>query len=316
MVVCAERSASLAPLVSHLERQDAADSIELVVACPSAAALGPIPDGAQSLAAITTVEHCDADGGFVDLPAARAAGIRQASSPLVVLGETHCFPAPGWAEALISEHARRDVAAVGPMILNANPKSTISWANLISDYGPWLPPTAPGPRTELPGHNSCYRRDKLVAYGGRLPEMLIYEAALHEDLRRQGGELVLSEAARVRHLNVSVPRSWLRERFHVGRAFSAARARPWPLWRRVVYTVGAPLIPLVRLRRLLPVARSARGRPPLAKLLPALIAGLTVHAAGEAAGFALGAGRAWPVVTRIELYRERTVRGDERPATS
>jgi hypothetical protein len=313
VVVCAERIASLGPLISKLNAQSDPGRIELIVVCPSIDELGPIPEAGHSLAGIATVGHRDKSGGFVDLPAARAAGVRRASAPLVVLGETHCFPAPGWADSLIETHAAGRAAAVGPVILNANPRTAISWANLITDYGPWIPPTATGPRTTLPGHNSCYRREELLGYDGRLAEMLTYEAALHDDLRRSGRELVLSEGARVRHLNVSTAGDWLRERFHAGRAFAAARSGHWPRWRRAVYFLGAPLIPLVRLGRLAPVARRTRGRPTLARLLPVLAAGLVVHAAGEAAGFALGAGGAWRVVTRIELYRERSVRPSEQP---
>jgi len=313
VVVCAERATSLGPLISHLSSQAGAESIELVVACPSVPELGAFPSGADSLAAVRTVEYRDADGGFVDLAAARAVAVRRSSASLVAMAETHCFPAPGWAEALISEHASGAVAAVGPIVFNANPTSTISWANLIMDYGPWLPPTATGPRGELPGHNSCYRRDELLGYDGSLAEMLTYEHALHRDLHRRGRGLVLAEGARVRHLNVSVPRYWVRERFHVGRAFAAARSRPWPRWRRAVYALAAPLIPMVRLWRLAPVAGRTRGRPQLLKLAPALATGLIVHAAGEAVGFALGAGSSWTVVTKIELYRERSVREGERP---
>ena len=97
------------------------------------------------------------------------------------------------------------------------------------------------------------------------------------------------------------------------RAFAAARSRPWPRWRRAVYALAAPLIPMVRLWRLAPVAGRTRGRPQLLKLAPALATGLIVHAAGEAVGFALGAGSSWTVVTKIELYRERSVREGERP---
>ena len=282
MVVCAELSASLEPLITHLESQRDADSIELVVACPSIGELGAIR-GRDSFAAVKTVEHRDHDGGFVDLAAARAAAVRAASASLVVLGETHCFPAPGWAEALVAAHESGEPAVVGPVVLNANPKTVISWANLIMDYGPWLYPTETGPGEQLPGHNSCYRRDELLAYDGRLAEMLAYETALHDDLRRRGRELVLSGDARVRHLNVSVAGDWMRERFQVGRAFSSARSSRWPLWRRALYVVGAPLIPLVRFWRLAPNARRAKGRPLRGPALPGVAggAGCTCHRGGD-----------------------------------
>ena len=48
---------------------------------------------------------------------------------------------------------------------NANPKSAISWANLLIEYGPWLDPAPAGKASHLPGHNSSYKRDVLLGYG-------------------------------------------------------------------------------------------------------------------------------------------------------
>ena len=316
VVVCAERSQSLRPLISSLESQGLAPELELVVVCPSASGLGLGAVLNGGLARTVVVEHTDSDGRFVDLAGARAAGVRAAAAPLVALGETHCFPAPGWAEALVAAHGHQPLAVAGPLVLNANPRTAISWANLLTDYAPWLAPATGGLREELPGHNSCYRRDELLAYGERLGEMLAYEAALHADLHGRGRKLLLVDGAMVRHLNVSAVAPWIEERFAAGRAYAVARSRDWPLRRRAVYVLGGPLIPLVRLRRIAPVAMRTPRRPSLWRLLPVLAAGLVFHAAGEIAGFALGAGRSLPVMTRFELYREDSVHPEERPAAA
>jgi hypothetical protein len=313
VVVCAERIETLRPLISRLEAQGDAAAIELVIPCPSAPELGLEAGDCAALAGVRAIEYRDADGGFVDLPAARAAGVRAATAPLVVLGETHCMPAPGWSEGLIGAFGDREPAAAGPVMLNANPATAISWANLTMDYGQWLAPVAGGPRDELPGHNSCYRRRELVARGERLERLLAYEGVLHAELRTEGRELVLVEQARVRHLNVSTREEWLRERFAAGRAFASARAVSWPAWRRALYAAAGPLIPVVRMWRLLPVARAARTRPPLWRLVAALAVGLMVSAAGEVLGFALGPGRrSWGTLTRIEIYRDDCVHPGER----
>ena len=54
------------------------------------------------------------------LPEARAAGVRAASAPIVFIGETHSYPQPGWAEALLTAF-EGPWAAVVPAIGNANP---------------------------------------------------------------------------------------------------------------------------------------------------------------------------------------------------
>jgi hypothetical protein len=199
------------------------------------------------------------------------------------------------------------------VILNANPATAVSWAGLISDYGPWVAPAEGGLRDELPGHNSCYRREELLAYGPRLGEMLSYEASMHHDMRGRGRELALAGTARVRHLNVSALRDWPRERYVAGRAFASARSSQWSPWRRLLYVLGGPLIPIVRLRRLAPMARRARGRPSLVRLIPTLAGALVIQTVGEVAGFAAGPGRSWRTVARLEIYKERSVRPSERP---
>ena len=88
---------------------------------------------------------------------ARVAGIWHARAPLVAICEDHCFPIPGWAEALVAAH-HGPWAAVGPAILNANPVTRVSWANLAIEYGPWLHPVASGACAHVPGHNSSYKR--------------------------------------------------------------------------------------------------------------------------------------------------------------
>src|SRR5205085_1676043 len=101
--------------------------------------------------------------------------------------ETHAFPDPDWASGLIEAHARERCAAIGPVVVNANPRP-LSWANLFTDYGPLL---AGGHAeahevADVAGHNSSYRRDLLLGYGGELAGMLALETFLHDDVR-QGG---------------------------------------------------------------------------------------------------------------------------------
>jgi len=98
--------------------------------------------------------------------------------------------------------------------------------------------------------------------------------------------------------------SWLPERFYGGRRFAAGRAKCWSPLRRLVYTGGAPLIPLVRLRRILSVIRrSGRQRELLPRVLPALIVGLVASAAGEMVGYACGCGNAIERLSSLELHK-------------
>jgi hypothetical protein len=85
------------------------------------------------------------------------------------------------------------------------------------------------------------------------------------------------------------------------------------LGRRIVYAGGSPLIPLLRLRRLVPLMRrTAAGRTALPRALPAIILILIVHAIGEAAGYLAGVGGTAESYTDFETHRDRYVRRDER----
>ena len=130
--------------VRALARQTIADKIELVIVAPTDHINIPADD--VSAFAGTRVVN----GGPVRTSnISRCAGIRAASAPVVVLAEDHSFPEPGWAEALWSSHGA-GIAAVGPVLGNANPESMISWANLLLEYYPWLEGAEAGAVTRLP----------------------------------------------------------------------------------------------------------------------------------------------------------------------
>jgi hypothetical protein len=285
VVLPVDRFEKAARLIDHLRAQTVADRIELVVVAPSAAELDLPDDEGEGFAAVRTVET-GAPLRYLFLD--RAAGIRAATAPLVALAETHCFPDPGWAEALIAAH-RGPWAAVGPAVANANP-GTVSWASLLLDYGPWLAPVAGGKMSDVPGHNSCYKRELLLAYGDELEMMLEAEYVLHQDLRARGLLLYLEPAARTWHVNVS--RIWpaLVQAPLSARAFATARSKRWSPARRFLYAAASPLLPLVRLVRVLGHSRRLGHPCPLPRLMPWLALVLVAYATGELLGYALGGG--------------------------
>jgi hypothetical protein len=239
--------------------------------------------------------------------AAIAAGVQRASAPVVAYAEEHTYPDPGWAEALILAH-RQGWTAVGGMVANANPGSLTSWANLFSDFGPWVEPSPARESGALAAHHTAYDRAVLLEYGADLAAMLETEAVLHRDLRGRGRRLYFDPAARSRHVNVSRLLSYVRAEFHGGRLFGAMRARQerWSRARRLLYVAAMPLIPLVRLGRLLPeFRRPGRPRALLLRLLPPLCLGLVAHTLGEGTGYSLGAGDAARRRVEFELHRRR-----------
>jgi hypothetical protein len=149
--------------------------------------------------------------------------------------------------------------------------------------------------------------------------MLSVEGMLMDDLRAKGHRLYMEPAAKAYHVNVSLLWSWIKHCFLGGRLFGAARVekKKWSLWRRLLYILGAPLIPLVRIRRALrTIQRTDRRRELLPRILPALISGLIPHAFGELTGYALGRGGTEYYYGQYEMRRVQHLNAKDREAES
>jgi hypothetical protein len=282
-------------VVACLLDQEECARIELVLAGPLSLE-NEIPARARQAFAAVTVVPADPRA----MHEARAVGLLAAAAPWAVVGETHCYPQPGWARALLAAIGERTWDAIGPQIINANPATGLSWANLAIDYGPFLRPPR-GEATALPGQNAAVRTALLAPHRADLGERVRLPYLLFRALRDAGARLFVEPAARSAHLNVTDYRAWLGERFGAARIFASDRAAGWSRGRRLVYTVGSPAIPVLRARRALRDLRRAGG--PL-RAVPSLLAGLVVSGLGEAVGYAVGMGEGEPRIFVVELARE------------
>jgi hypothetical protein len=300
VIVTPDRYETIRKTMNHLRAQTVKNRLEVVIVAPSAEKLDLDDSELADFLQFCVVEV----GAMKSTAEARAAGVRQASAWVVAFLEDHSYPCSGWAEALIKAH-QQSWAGVGPVIVNANPDSMVSWADMFLRGGR-VEPTEAGMSNDLPGRNSSYKRALLLKYGPELEAMLELETLLHWDLQAQGHQLYLEPAAKTYHQNLTRLSPFLREQFYVGRLFAASRARRWLPFRRLLYTVGTPLIPPVRLWRILPELRHSGRRPHLLlHLLPALTIGLVVSAVGELTGYAFGAGRASQRLCPLEFHRDR-----------
>jgi hypothetical protein len=297
VAVVADRYASIRALAERLRAQDGADRIELVVAAPPGEVQLPeLPELAR--AEVVEVRSVD------PLPPARAAAVRATTAPIVFVGETHTLPCEGWAEATIAAH-ERGAGAVVPGIRNGNPSDGVSWACLLVDYGRWLGCSEPRDADAIPGYNTSYRREALMALDDRLDELLDQGTALGAELKRRGERIRVEPGARVEHLNFSRQLGWVRGSFLAGRVLATIRIRQWSLPRRLAYFAGSPLIPLIqgwRLRRIWTQLRHDLAVP--ASTLPAFVAVCSAMAAGEMLGYVAPAGeRGLRRMTDNELTR-------------
>ena len=299
VILVADTFETVRETIEYLDRQTARDRLELVIATRSREefALDERACAGFHFTHVVEVESIT----LVQPP--RAAAIRAARAPLVLIAETHSFPEPESLEALIERH-REPWKVVGQVILNGNPGSAMSWANVLMDYGSQLEGAPGGQVGRIASHNASYKRAALLEVDNELERLLKAGDTLHEALVARGGRLFLEERARTAHVNVSRPGSWIRERLAAGKAFAGHRAEGWPAPRRALYVLGAPLIPIVRFARI----RRYRGRTTLPshmapRLYPALFAGLCVSAFGELLGYAFGVGTSLRTISEMELHR-------------
>jgi hypothetical protein len=283
-----------------LRAQTARERLEIVVVAPSKDRLGLIETDFAVFHSYKVVEV----GEIRILTDAKVAGVLQATGPIVAFAEDHCFPEPSWAETLIAAH-REGHAAVGPVMRNANPATSISWAGIFLHYGCCIQPILSGLCTNLPWHNTSYKRHLLLEYGSELASMLIVEGILFDDLRSRGHILHLEPAAHVNHVNISILSSWVRHAYWGGRLFGAVRAQKgnWGLWKRMVYIAGSPLIPPLRLYRVMKRIRQVGKGSFVPGIIPAMLAALLPHALGEATGYGLGSGKAPERYSYFEMKR-------------
>lgn len=309
VIVTPDNYQTIRKTLEHLHRQTIRELLEIVIVAPSTEELN-LDESLMSVFAGHLVVELDR---IESIGRANAAGIRRATAELVALAEDHCFPNPDWARNLIETH-RGPWAVGGPAIRNANPSNSVSWADLFVAYGPWLAPTKPREVQFLPGHNSSYKRAVLVPYERTLETRMEAETLLHWELCAKGQRLYLEPAAWVDHTNFSLWSSWLVDQFYGGRVFASFRALQMSALRRLVYIIGSPLIPLVRLIRIATAVwrYSDQWMGRLLSCLPTLVIGLALNGIGQMMGYALGVGNALERYSQYEFHRDRHVTETDR----
>jgi hypothetical protein len=301
VVVTRDRFRTLRPIVRALAEQTVAETIELIVVAPSEAADG-IPAAEASPFHSTRVVGV---GTVVSRGKAAASGALAARAPVVALSENHCFPTKDWAERTLQAH-EGTWAGVGPAVINANPESRQSRVLHAFGYGAFPPSASPGVVTELPLHNSSYRRDVLPEDLGELQNLLGDERKLQRTLCERGHALHFEPRALKRHINEATWGLLVGLSYSSGRRYGGTRARGWPLWRRVVYAAAAPLltVPVTRhgWTRLAAADNGAKSLP----LMGVVWCSALCHALGEAVSYLRGECEVFPFVENEEFFiRER-----------
>lgn len=285
VILPAERPETLRRMREALREQTARDALEIVVVrWPGAWGDWPRLDD-DGYAAVRVVDVPEG----ASLPDGRTAGARAASSPLVFFAETHAYPSPGWAEAVLRAAASGTWHVVASSFQNANPEGAVSWAGFILDYGSYDAALDAGEIASAPIHKGTFRREDLLAFGERLPAVLSAGDELPLTLQAKGRRVYFEPAARIAHLNAPTLSLWLRGRYLIGFLIGANRAERWSAPRRALYALLAPLIGPVLLWRAMPVMRHVAQAHALPRgTWTAMLLGAFARAAGESVAYALG----------------------------
>ena len=309
ILIATDKYSLIRTAVRNLTRQ-AGVPIELVIAAPRAFAESISAEDRRDLSSFAHWRHVVIPDGtpFDD---ARAAAVRAATAPVIAFTEDHSFPQPGWATAMVGAF-NDGVSVVGPVVENGNPQSVTSRANFLLEYGEWMPPGRANGHSHLPGHNSAYRRDVLLAFGDRLTTMIEAESVLHWQLGRDGHRLMQEPRAVTRHVNFSRALPSLALRYHLGRVFAARRAADWPLTKRLAYAAAFPLVAAVRVLRVARMGRGTRAIASVVSTLPMVGLMVTVSSLGEAIGnITRAGGSSSDYLSDIEHDRARFMREGE-----
>jgi hypothetical protein len=286
--------------IRALSRQTVRTDLEVILVSPNMDGVAP--------------QEFDQFGSWhwLKMPVVRQAGLamaeaaRVARAPYVTYAEEHAQFRDNWAERLIAAHGR-GYDAVGFAMDNANPATLVSWAHLYGQFGPVVHPVTPGESNVLAGHHASYSKELLIGYGPLAAAMLEDEAALHLDLRRRGIRMFIAGDAVSKHVNLSSLTAYMRLDYLGQRSFAATRASAgkWSWSKRAAFVAATPLIPFVRLRRILHhIWRSGRQRELMPQILFPISLALMAGAWGEMLGYLIGGGDSAEHKIPLELQRE------------
>jgi hypothetical protein len=282
-------------------RQDDPTLLEMILVSPP----GGLAHADQTLLArfgrIQTVEVPEVH----HLARANAAGAAAATCPFVCIGETHCFPDPGWTEALLEAHAT-GVTAVLCAIDNARPDKLLDTAGYALDYARIGSHHPPGTRHSGLGHNTSYQRGYLRELSSQLPISFDYFSELAQVLfARHGGTLLFAPAAVARHFSVGGRFHAPFYRFIVGVKLGGSRRRRWPFHRSCICFLATPILPFLLVWRERGNAGGIRDhRFPFPLLLVGMLYLSFFKSLGEAFGLLFGI-PAWVQVYEANMETRR-----------
>jgi hypothetical protein len=230
-------------------------------------------------------------GPDATIPEMRALGFRHARGGAIAVIEDHVVVPPDWPRRLLDALAE-GADVVGGSVQNAATTTTVDWAAFLCEYSHMLAPVG-GNRVEgLTGNNVVYKRALIEKYAAVLGEGR-WEDHFHTTLRNDGIALVCRPDIAVGHRMHYRIRDYVGQRYLYARAYAGGRGQTMTAAMRAGFAVGACALPPLLFARIVSRVRSSgRHQAELVRSLPLLVLFVCAWAAGEAVGYAMGAGNA------------------------
>jgi hypothetical protein len=223
------------------------------------------------------------------VPRMRSVGMERSHGALVALIEDDCVVEPGWCEAILSAQ-RAGGGVVAGAVEPGGYRRGLDWAVYFCDYVRFMLPFRAAPAAALPGNNVSFPRAALAV----LPADAVYhftEFQAYQHWRRTATPMRVDPAIRVRNAHAWSFADVTRVAYHHGRAFAGLRLARAPRSRRLMMAAATPLLPVLKVARLVRETVSRRrfvGR--LVQALPWIVLFTASWSTGEAVGALFGAG--------------------------
>jgi hypothetical protein len=223
------------------------------------------------------------------VPELRTRGIYLSRGEIIALVEDYCTLDDLWCAEIKKAHESRH-PIVGGSVENRCPDKALNWAIYFYDYGKYMATVQAGPTQALSGMNISYAREVLREVEESFREGF-YEAFANEELKRRGHQLYLEPSAVVYLTKDYRFREVLGSYFHLARAFAGRRVADSALIKRVIFALGACVLPILLPGRVvLGTVRKLRHIPKLLRSIPQLFVLTTSWSAGEFCGYLFGEG--------------------------
>ncbi|HYO88766.1 MAG TPA: glycosyltransferase [Candidatus Limnocylindrales bacterium] len=259
--------------------------------------------------AVTVVPlHYPSSIGSVRLDA-----FQRATTPIVAFLEEHTRAYPDWAAALLRRFDGGPWAGVGNEVHMLNPGGVVGDSLFVMNYMGFAAPADGGPAQLLQGNNSAYRREVVLGLGDDLRDLLEIESLLDWRLSERDYRLYVEPEARFEHANEHIVLAFWEGNYTFSRLFGALRAdaQSWTLTQRWARILATPVIPFIRVARLLRyvVKHKPQHLPLILRGLPYIVSAHTASVLGQTMGLLAGEGNSRQnfLFYEMNMFRDQVI---------